>query len=189
MAPMPALKPYLSVEDYLAGELDGEIRHEYGAGEAYAMAGASDRHGLLAMALGAELLPYARKKRCQLFMADMKVRIDEKGDSFFYYPDLLLSCDPDDRESAYYRRRPCLIVEIASPSTFRIDRREKLFAYRALPSLREYVLVHQDERQIEVFRYPENEHDIYTEGTFRLECLDMELSVESVYADVEGISI
>lgn len=189
MAPALALKPYLSVEDYLAAEQDGEIRHEYGAGEAYAMAGASDRHGLLAMALGAAMLPYARQKRCQLFMADMKVRLDDRKDSYFYYPDLLLSCDPDDRESAYYRRRPCLIVEIASPSTFRIDRCEKLFAYRTLPSLREYVLVHQDAQQIEVFRYPEHEHDIYTSGAFRLECLDMELTVESVYADVGELSV
>ena len=55
----------------------------------------------------------------------------------------------------------------------------------ALPSLREYVLVHQDTPQIEVFRYPEDEHDIYTAGSFRLECLDMELSVESVYADLD----
>ena len=109
----------------------------------------------------------------------------KRGDSFFYYPDLLLSCDADDRESAYYRRRPCLIVEIASPSTFRIDRCEKFFAYRTLPSLREYVLVHQDTPQIEVFRYPEDEHDIYTAGSYRLECLDMELSVESVYADLD----
>jgi Uma2 family endonuclease len=49
-------------------------------------------------------------------MADMKVCLDDKKDSYFYYPDLLLSCDPDDRESAYYRRNPCLIVEIASTS-------------------------------------------------------------------------
>ncbi len=186
MAPMPALKPYLSVEDYLAGEQDGEIRHEYGAGEAHAMAGASDRHGLLAMALGAAMLPHARKKKCQLFMADMKVRIDDRKDSYFYYPDLLLSCDPEDRESAYYRRKPCLLVEIVSPNTFRIDRCEKLFAYRTLPSLREYVLVHQDEPQIEVFRYPEGAHGIYTTGAFRMECLDMALSVEDVYADVVG---
>ena len=184
MAPALALKPYLSVEDYLAGEQDGEIRHEYGAGEAYAMAGASDRHGLLAGALFAQMYPHSRQKRCQLFMADMKVRIEDKKDSYFYYPDLLLSCDPEDRESAYYRRKPCLLVEIVSPSSFRIDRREKLFAYRTLPSLREYVLVHQDEQQIEVFRYPEGAHDIYTTGAFRLECLDMELTVEDVYADV-----
>jgi len=83
MASMPALKPYLSVEDYLAGEQDGEIRHEYGAGEAYAMAGASDRHGLLAGALFARMYPHSRHKRCQLFMADMKVRLDDKKDRFY----------------------------------------------------------------------------------------------------------
>ncbi len=186
---MNALKVYLSVEEYLEGERDGEIRHEYGAGKIYAMAGASDRHGLLAMALGSAMFPFARQKRCQLFMADMKVRIDDQNDSYFYYPDLLLSCDPEDRESAYYRRKPCLLVEIASPSSFRIDRREKLFAYRTLPSLREYVLVHQDAPQIEVFRYPEGAHESYSSGSFRLECLAMTLTVEEIYADVADLKV
>ena len=189
MTPLPALKPYLSVEDYLEGERDGDIRYEYGAGEAYAMAGASDRHGLLAGSLYVLMHPQARKKHCQLFMADMKVRIDDKRDSYFYYPDLVLVCDPNDRESAYYRRRPCLIVEIASPGTFRIDRREKLFAYRTLPSLREYVLVHQDEHRIEIFRYPENQHEEYTSGAFSLTCLEMTLTVEDVYADADAFSL
>ena len=52
----------------------------------------------------------------------------------FYYPDLLLSCDPTDRET-YYRSRPCLLVEVLSDSTARIDSREKLFAYQTIPSL------------------------------------------------------
>jgi len=111
MAPALALKPSLSVEDYLAGEQDGEIRHEYGAGDVYAMAESSDQHGLLAGALSAQMYPHSRHKRCQLFMADMKVRLEDKKDSYFYYPDLLLSCDPEDRESAYYRRKPCLLVK------------------------------------------------------------------------------
>lgn len=184
---MTALKAYVSVEDYLDRERDGETRHEYGAGEIYAMAGASDRHGLLAMALASAMFPFARQKRCQLFMADMKVRIDDQNDSYFYYPDLLLSCDPNDRESAYYRRRPCLLVEIVSPSSFRIDRREKHFAYRTLPSLREYLLVHQDAQEIEIFRYPEGTHTRYTTGRFRLDCLDITLSVEDIYADLENL--
>ena len=40
-------KDRISVEDYLAGERDGEVRHEYVAGQVYAMTGASRRHGLI----------------------------------------------------------------------------------------------------------------------------------------------
>jgi len=69
----------------------------------------------------------------------MKLRIEAAGQTAFYYPDLLLSCDPDDRET-YFRRRPCLIVEVLSEATERIDRREKLYAYTQIPSLQEYVL-------------------------------------------------
>ena len=118
----------ISIEDYLEGEQHTDTKHEYLAGQVVAMGGASDKHGLIAGSLYAALLPAARRKGCQLFIADMKVRVNHDSDSYFYYPDLLLSCQPDDRESAYYRRHPCLLVEVLSPSTERIDSREKLLA-------------------------------------------------------------
>lgn len=180
-----ALQPVLSVEDYLEGEQYSEIKHEYLAGQVVAMAGASDRHGLIAMALGVILHPLARKRGCQLFMADMKVRVQDGKDTYFYYPDLLLSCDPEDRESPYYRANPCLIVEVTSPSTARIDRREKLFAYRHLPGLREYLILDQDTRRADLYRYPQGVHETYHEGSFRLECLDADISLADIYADVD----
>ena len=47
---------------------------------------------------------------------------------------------------------PTLIIEVLSPSTEGIDRREKLRAYRTLPSLKEYALVSQDECKLELYR-------------------------------------
>lgn len=184
--PLPAARAHVSVHDYLEGEQLSEVRHEYLAGQVVSMAGASDRHGLIAMALAVRLHPLARRQHCQLFLADMKVRIDERDESYFYYPDLLLTCDPSDRESPYYRRYPCLLVEVSSPATARIDRREKRFAYRLLPSLREYVVIDQDESRVDVWRYPSEVHEVYGAGdVFRLECLDAEVAVEDIYADLE----
>lgn len=130
----------ISIDEYLDGETRTEIKHEYLDGEVVAMGGASAKHGLVAGALHAALIPYARRQGCQLFIADMKVRVDHADQTYFYYPDLLLACDPQDREP-YYRRRPCMVVEVLSPSTERIDRREKLFAYQTITSLHEYLLV------------------------------------------------
>jgi Uma2 family endonuclease len=39
---------HISVTEYLAGERESAVRHEYVQGEVYAMAGASDRHNRIA---------------------------------------------------------------------------------------------------------------------------------------------
>lgn len=177
----------ISIDEYLDGETRTEIKHEYLDGEVVAMGGASAKHGLVAGALHAALIPYARRQGCQLFIADMKVRVDHADQTYFYYPDLLLACDPQDREP-YYRRRPCMVVEVLSPSTERIDRREKLFAYQTITSLHEYLLVDPDKRCVEVYRFGEKvRHETYTEGSFRLDCLDAVVALDEVYIDAEAV--
>jgi len=189
MTPQAASQHPLTVEEYLAGEQDGELRHEYVGGDVYAMTGASDRHGLIVNALAFVLTPAARKRGCQLFSNDMKVRLQQAGEETFYYPDLLLACDPEDR-AIYYREKPCLIVEVLSATTERIDRREKLYAYTGgLTSLREYVLVAQDRPHIEIYRRTDTDwiHEIAAEDHVHLNCLDLDLPVDSVYEDLENI--
>ena len=174
----------ISVDDYLNGEEHSEIRHEYIAGQVYAMDGANDRHGLISNAMAFLLTPGAREKRCQLFIADMKVRLSIGGQDIFYYPDLLLSCDPSDR-APYFRQSPCLIIEVLSASTERIDRREKMLAYQTLPSLQEYVLVSQDAVRIEIYRSRNDwRPEILCEGRFTLDCLDLTAKVAEVYQDL-----
>jgi Uma2 family endonuclease len=122
------------------------MHHEYVAGRAYAMAGASYAHNLLVANLHLILGPAARPS-CRVLLSDMKLKIDVLG--AFYYPDLMLICEQPHNQSVYVLE-PKLIVEVLSPSTESIDRREKAIAYRSVRSLTEYLMVHQDERRIEV---------------------------------------
>ena len=184
----------VSIEDYLEGEQHTDIKHEYLGGQIVAMGGASDRHGLIGLSLAALLHPHARSKACQLFMGDMKVRVDHDGDSYFYYPDLLLSCNPADKEHAYYRRHPCLLVEVLSPTTERIDTREKLLAYRLLPSLREYLLLRQDRVKADLYQMGDEgrwQHLVYTQtdDTLALRCLDVAVRLRDVYVDVPELLV
>ena len=175
----------LSVEDYLEGELRSEIRHEYVAGRVFAMTGASRAHNLIALNIVTALHAHLRGGPCKAFMSDLKVRV-EKADAF-YYPDIAVTCHPADTQ-AYYLTHPCLVVEVLSPSTEGIDRREKLLAYQSLDSLKEYVLVAQGAVQVEVYRR-DGEGGwwlyTYTGGEeLRLEAVDFALSVAAVYQDV-----
>ncbi len=176
----------LSVEEYLAGEQRTEIRHEYINGRIHAMGGASAAHNLISGNLFILLRTAARSTPCQVFIADMKILLSIAGEDIFYYPDVLVSCDPDDREP-YYRRNPCLIVEVLSPATERIDRREKFLAYTTLESLREYILVSQEHQAVTVFRSKNNwKPEIYgVEDTLSLDCLDCALSLEEIYEEID----
>ena len=176
----------VSLQDYLAGEQRTEIRHEYINGPAHAMGGASATRNLIAGNVFAVLHAAARNSPCQVFMADMKVYLQIAKEDIFYYPDLLVSCDPEDREE-YYRTRPCLIVEVLSPTTERIDRREKFMAYTSLPSLHEYILIAQERQAVTVFRRKNKwKPEAFRDGEqFSSDCLECTLPLAEVYNGVE----
>jgi len=177
----------VSVEDYLAGEEKGEVRHEYIDGQLYAMTGASDRQGLIVSNLVAALRPLLRGRGCQLFANDMKVQLQIAGQNIFYYPDLLLGCDPDDRQT-YFRTKPCVLIEVLSEATERIDRREKFLAYTTLPSLQDYLLVSQTRREVWHHRRSrEWAPDVVTDGELTLDCLGLALPIGLVYEEVDGL--
>ncbi len=149
---MSVQKPqfYTSVAEYLDSEKDSPVRHEYVDGQMYAMASASDRHNRIALNLASRLNDHLNSGPCEVFIAAMKVIVDPV---VYYYPDVVVTCDPPSGDP-YVRTQPHLIIEVVSPSTERIDRHEKAFAYRRVPSLQEYILVLQDRMQVEVYRRP-----------------------------------
>ena len=141
----------VTVDDYLAGELRSETRHEYLGGPVYAMTGTSEEHNFIATNLVAALHAHLRGNPCRVFMVDMKVRLLVARDDIFYYPDLMVACDPRDTDR-YFKRYPKVLIEVLSPDTERTDRREKFLSYTRIESLEEYVLVAQDRREVTVFR-------------------------------------
>lgn len=155
---MPALgKPApMSVEEYLTGEQCTEIRHEFLAGDVYAMGGATDRHNIISLNIAAALHGQLRGGPCTVFINDMKVHLRFDQQDYFYYPDVMVACDPADN-APLYRDRPCVIIEVLSDSTERVDRREKLFAFRGIESLRHYVLVDQGKIEVTSYRRHEGE--------------------------------
>jgi len=142
------LKTKISVEDYLAGEEISPVRYEYIYGEVYAMAGTSDNHNRIVNEIIAHLVFHLRNSPCEPFSGDIKVRVNPQ---VYYYPDILVSCE-ENPENSYFRNNPILIIEVLSPSTQEIDRREKLLFYQQMPSVQEYVVVEQQKMLVEIHR-------------------------------------
>jgi Uma2 family endonuclease len=174
----------VSAADYLAAENDGTWRHEFVNGAVYAMAGASDRHNLVRGNLAVVLHGHIADP-CQVFTADMKLRIKSKIDERYYYPDVFVTCDAQDRER-YTRDRALLVVEVLSPTTERIDRTEKFEAYKRIPSLVEYGLLSQDAIELELFRRPTDwQREFYQrDNTVTFESVNVTLNVSQLYRGV-----
>jgi Uma2 family endonuclease len=178
---------WISPEDYLAGEIHSEVRHEYFAGEIMAMGGASVTHNRIAGEIFRALSNRLEGHPCEAFINDMKAHLRKKEDDWFYYPDIMVNCDPAGQHP-YHCDTPCVIVEVMSPSTERIDRREKRWAYEMILSLHTYVLVAQDRREITIYRRDGDDWstELLTNGPdeIRIPELSFAMTLDAVYARV-----
>ncbi|MDD2759891.1 MAG: Uma2 family endonuclease [Methylomonas sp.] len=174
---------WISIEDYLAGELLGDIKHEYIDGQVYAMSGASRNHDRIAGNVFGELRNHLRNQPCEPFTSDVKVKVG----NYFFYPDSMVVCDELEPHQ-YYTETPVLIVEVLSKSTRRTDETIKRRLYQTIPSLQEYVLIEQDIVDVEVCRRSEgwvsNHYFLGDQAWF--ESVDLVLDVAEIYARVDN---
>lgn len=177
----------LNRQAYLDWEAQQPDKHEYIAGEVFAMVGVRQNHALAAGAIYARLRSHLAGSRCRSFIADMKLFVAE-ADAYFY-PDVMVTCDERDRRAELAIEHPKLVVEVLSDSTAAYDRGTKFAAYRKLADLQEYLLVDIDQRRLELYRR-EADHWILLESegsgpALKLESVDMALSPAEAFEDLD----
>lgn len=166
-------------------EEDASVRHEYVAGEVYAMTGATRRHNRIALNIATRLLAVTRGGPCRVYMEGVRLRAAR---DVFYYPDVMVACGPAG-DDPLAEHDPCLVVEVLSPATQEIDRREKALVYKGIASVRAYLIVHQDVRRVE--RHWRDDEgtwwhaDTALQGRVPLPFLDLVLTLDDVYEGLE----
>lgn len=180
----PAIRDgLLSLDEYLELERTSPLRHEYVAGSVFALAGGTRRHNRITLNIARHLAEAVGEGPCRVSVADVRLRVSPE---VFYYPDVMVACGPEP-EDPYIEEAPCLIVEVASPTTDATDRREKLLVYRKISELELYLIVDQDERRIER-HWRDADHTWHAaeirEGAVTVPRLGIELSLEDVYRGV-----
>ena len=174
---------YVRVADYLAAEEASDIRHEYLGGLVYAMAGETRDHNQIVGNLCCLIHPHLKGGSHKLYIIDIRVNFDIRSDEYYYYPDLVVTCDKRDTDKRFIRH-PKLLIEVLSPSTERVDKREKFLAYTTMESLEEYVLVAQARREVTIFRRSNDwkaEKVTGAKRSFSLAPLQLKLAMPAVY--------
>jgi Uma2 family endonuclease len=185
-----AIKTGISEAEYLTQERAAEFKSEFVRGEIFAMSGGTDRHSLIAVNCARLIGNTFVDRPCRVFNSDMRVRT--KTEESHHYPDLSALCGPpgflDDTRDVLLN--PSLIIEVLSDSTEAYDRGKKFALYRGIPSLREYVLIDQNQVLIDVYRRQDDgSWSLYSyndaAATVHLESVDSDLQIGAVYDKVE----
>lgn len=173
--------------EYLRQERQSMLKHQWVSGEMFAMTGGTPEHARLQATVASTLAAALAGKPCAVYGADLRIR--SRHTDIATYADVTVVCgqletDPEDPDAAI---NPVVVVEVLSPSTEAYDRGDKAAHYRRIPALREYVLVAQDSRRIEVFRREDGGRWEFEEASagqsIRLTSIDAELVVDEIYAN------
>jgi len=179
----------LTPEEYLTKESQADFRSEYFDGQMFAMAGASRRHNRIISNLVIRLGIQLEETPCNIYANDLKVKISKTG--LYTYPDVVITCGDeifDDTEQNVLLN-PILIIEVLSDSTEAYDRGRKFRHYQYIESLMEYVLVSQNEEQIECYVRQNNGNWLYSKNdspddTVKFDSVACSLILKTVYTKI-----
>ena len=183
-------QPRLSPTEYLAFDRADETRHEYVDGLMVAMSGGTGRHSLLIGEVSRLMGNALVDRPCVVSVTELRLQVAQGA--AYLFPDIMVICGglqySDGPKDTVIN--PTVAVEVLSGSTERWDRVGKFTRYRLVPTLREYVLVSQDEMCIEWYTRNDDGEWVYhvaagLEGICHLESLNIDLSVAEVYRKIE----
>jgi Uma2 family endonuclease len=186
---------FMTLEEFFEFEKTAPVRHEFVNGILFAMSGASLAHNRITQnttfAIRNHLNRGPREQGpCAVYSSDVRLVIRRDVNEISYYPDVMVDCRPDTRDT-HYVRDPKLIVEVLSPSTQITDLREKLQNYRLVDSVQEYVIAAQDEKRVVVYpRAQRWKPRVYgaRDAAIELRSIDLTIPMTELYNGVPGPS-
>lgn len=175
----------LTEEQYLALDRAAEFKSEFVDGDMFAMSGGTNRHARIERGLFTELSVALENSPCEPYSSNSRVRISDRT---FVYPDVTVICGegPSVDEDDDILTDPVVVFEVLSPSTEKYDRGLKFQLYRGIESLREYILVNQEQVRIERFtRQPDGTWSLHdylgADEELKIDALELTIPLRRIY--------
>jgi Uma2 family endonuclease len=182
----------LTEEQYILRERAAHEKSEFLRGRVFAMSGGSPRHNLIIANVSGALRQALRDRPCVVLSSDQRVCIEPTG--LYTYPDVTVVCGPLRVHPRFDDTlvNPTVVVEVLSSSTEAYDRGAKFAHHRQIESLREVLLVSQDERVVEHYaRLADGSWRLTTwteHQTVEMPALEGGLALDEIYDKVELVA-
>ena len=178
-----------SMDDYLTTERHGTIRHEFSDGRVIARSGANRFHNILVsntvVALGSRMHGH----KAEIYISNMRVKLKN---TYICYPDVVVvNGEPTFSDANNdLLLNPTLIFEIFSNQTNSADKTNKLESYLAMDTIKEFVLLKEEEMRVEHYARQNAKQWIYRiynerDDVISLESINCKISLAEIYAQVK----
>ncbi len=188
MSAQTQLNAPVTLEDYLSFERQATKKYEFVEGIIYAMSGASRQHNMIVGNLHGELWTHFKKRHCNVYMSDMRVKVNQTD---YVYPDVVALCGDTELEDEQFDTllNPSVIIEVLSTYTQSYDKGKKMTLYQNIPTIQDYVLVAQEECRIEHYQRQNQNQWLLTvltepEHTLNLQSVNVQIALSDVYDKV-----
>lgn len=178
-----------TADEYLKMERRQANKHEFSNGRILATAGSTRRHNLIGtnatIAIGSRL----SGNKCEIYANDMRVRMSTTQ---FCYPDVIIvNGEPafaDEQTDVLLN--PTVVIEIFSNPNGMNDKTEKLESYLAMDSVRECLLIKEEDMRVEHYAKQNPKQWIYRiyndrEDVVTLDSINCKISLAEVYAQIK----
>jgi Uma2 family endonuclease len=177
-----------TAEDYLKFERR-DARPENPNGKEQYLVGSSRRHNLIGSNTTIAIGSRVRGHKCEVYVNDMRVKLAPQN---YCYPDVVVvNGEPKfEGKELDILLNPTVMVEIMSRSTLNHDKTEKLERYLAMESVREIMLIKEEEMRVEHYhKQTQNQwtYKIYLnrEDIIALESINCKISMGEIYAQIK----
>ena len=178
-----------TAEDYLKLERKDAGKQEYSNGKVVSSSGSSRRHNLIGSNTTIAIGSRVRGHKCEVYVNDMRVKLAPHN---YCYPDVVVvNGEPQfEGKELDILLNPTVIVEIMSKATLNHDKTEKLDRYLAMESVREIMLVKEEEMRVEHYhKQTQNQwtYKIYgnREDIISIESVNCKISMGEIYAQIK----
>ncbi|RUR87037.1 Uma2 family endonuclease [Chlorogloeopsis fritschii PCC 9212] len=187
-------KTYYTPEEYLQLEEKSEFKNEYRDGEIVPMTGGTTNHNEIALNFCTTFKFTMRGKNYKIYMGDVRLWILRYR--IYTYPDVMVIQGEPIYEvtGTTTVTNPLMIGEVLSKSTENYDRTNKFRFYRSIPTLKEYIMIDQNEYLVEQFVKNSESQWIFTEyesaesadALLSLKSIDFQIPFSDIY---EGVKV
>jgi len=178
-----------TAEDYLKFERRDAGKQEYSNGTVLNSTGSSRRHNLIGSNTTIAIGSRVRGHKCEVYVNDMRVKLAPHN---YCYPDVVVvNGEPKfEGKELDILLNPTVIVEIMSKSTLNHDKTEKLDRYLAMESVREIMLIKEEDMRVEHYhKQTVNQwtYKIYgnREDVISIESINCKISLSEIYSQIK----
>ena len=182
-------QPIRKGTEEFAGLDRGPARNDFSGNKLLARSGSNRWHNLIvanaAIAAGSKMHGH----KCEIYISNMRVML---ANNFQCYPDIVfVAGEPKFADAnAELLLNPTVVVEIFSSQTNTVDKSKKVESFLEMESIRECILLKEDEMRVEHYARQNQKQWIYRiynerDDVVSLESINCKLSLAEIYAQIK----